>query len=70
MPACSSVTGLAVEGDRWSSVARDAVAVDDILLASDKRRRELDDDSEGVWKRTVSKPGFFFFLPSQLRRML
>lgn len=60
---------LFVDGD-FPSVMRDAVATDD---SSDGRRascRELDDDSDGAWNRMVSKPGFFFFLPSQLSLML
>lgn len=66
----SPAAELAVEGDRGSSAVRDVVAVDEMLLASDGRRCELDDDSDGGWNRMVSKPGFFFFLPSQLSRML
>lgn len=66
----SPAAELAVEGDRGSSAVRDVVAVDEMLLASDGRRCELDDVSDGGWNRMVSKPGFFFFLPSQLSRML
>lgn len=66
----SASLGLLADG---VSPVREAVVVEEALLVSDGRRawcRVLDDDSEGGWKSTVSKPGFFFLLPSQLRRML
>lgn len=51
------VEGLVAEGEWWSSVGCAAVAVDEMLLSSDGRRGcgcELDDDSDGSWKRMVS----------------
>lgn len=65
----SATPVLAAEGDRWPSTVRDVVAVDEMLLASDARLSELEVSEEG-WNKMVSKPGFFFFLPSQLSRML
>lgn len=70
MAVFSPAPELALEGERGSSAVRDVVAEDELLKTSEGRRCELDDESDGGWNRMVSKPGFFFFLPSQLSRML